>query len=353
MDGSGKSLQLHEFSKSTPPGWDPHKCEAFPLRAYLDRLRLWGRLTDLRADQVGVAAASRLHGRAYRLAMSMRIDDPRTGQVFVGDDALAFRGYDADPVNGLPAVQSGLNHLVSRLRFGYGAEEQKISTRSIDSFEALVRDERMSLLEYLSEFEFLYNQANELADYSISPVARTHRLLKGARVPKELIDHILLKEDYDKSRFDQIYAHLMKRAKTQEPSQLPARGSSYLGEPSGHTPSTSSYLDSSSADPNSWWDDDWEDPSLHHHGDEYDESYSHWDEWGYGPAYLGQGADWYDEWEYPTWYEPSATDTETPDEYDDYSYGDEWGYSSMPPPSYYGKGKGKFSSFQRQVFQLP
>ena len=279
-----------------------------------------------------MAVASRLKGRPYRLAMSLRIVDPRTGDVYVGDTALAFTGYHADPALGLPETPSGLNTLIMLLQSKYGAEEQRISTRAIDSFENLVRSDRMSLLDYLNEYEFLYNQAVDLADYSLSDVARTHRLLKGARLDRTVVDHILLLENYDKRRYDAIYAHLMKRAKTSEPSQLPAYGSSYLGEVSGY-PSSSSH---------GWTPQDESDSMYSGHDwpeyfEEFDTPSSY-----YGDSYYGEedASEWYqDEWteESADWY---------PEEYSYDWYEESWGDDWNPEAAYYG-GKGKGKSFRR------
>ena len=51
-----RGTPLETFTKSTPPGWDPGQSDTYPLRAYVERLRLFTRMTDLRADQLGPAA---------------------------------------------------------------------------------------------------------------------------------------------------------------------------------------------------------------------------------------------------------------------------------------------------------
>ena len=318
MEYQRGALPLDEFNKTTPPGWDPSRAESYPLRAYIERLKLWGRLTDLRPDQVGVAVASRLRGRAYRLALSLKVEDPRAGLEYRGDDALAFAGHVADPNLGLPAVPSGFRCLIELLQRRYGAEEQKISTRSIEQFENLIRTDRMTLLEFLNELDMLYQQAEDLADYSLSPVALTHRLLKGARLPKEVVDHVLLLEGYDKRRFDAIYAHLMRRAKTAEPSQLPPPGSMYYADPE----------DDSSGTYYQYHDyDEWSSEF------QYDET-----DWS-SEAYFQDDAPY----EHQDAHEPWTEEFEYADPYAYEYYEDQW-YED-PESTYYGyprpKGKGR------------
>ena len=168
------------FTKSTPPGWDPGQSDTCPLRAYVERLRLFTRMTDLRQNQIGPAIAGRLKGRAFHLAMALSITCPRTGNVMSGDEALAFEGYAAEydqAGNIMPGADSGVKQLLDVLRAKYGTEEQKVSTWAIEIFEELCRHDRMTLLEYLSEFDYRYSQAEQLANYAINAIGRTHRLL--------------------------------------------------------------------------------------------------------------------------------------------------------------------------------
>lgn len=89
---SSHGLSLETFSRSTPPGWKPNMSR-YPLRRYLQLLRLWWRTTDVPEHASGPAIAGRLRGTAFQLALSLSADryDPDTGQVrhMVGDDLLA------------------------------------------------------------------------------------------------------------------------------------------------------------------------------------------------------------------------------------------------------------------------
>ena len=68
-------MPLDQYNKGTPPGWRPGLAH-HPFRRFLERLRLWYRMTDLGADQVGPAVAGRLQGRPFNVAMKLRIVDP-------------------------------------------------------------------------------------------------------------------------------------------------------------------------------------------------------------------------------------------------------------------------------------
>ena len=303
---------LETFTKSTPPGWDPGQSDTYPLRAYVERLRLFTRMTDLRADQLGPAIAGRLKGRAFHLAMSMKFTCPRTGVQMNGDEVLAYEGYqpEMDPNgNMLPGAPNGVQQLLDILRAKYGAEEQKVSTRSIDLFEELHRHDRMTLLEYLNEFDYRYMQAEQLANYAINSIGKTHRLLKGARVHKEMIDIVLSKVDYDKTRYDEIYALLMKKAKTTEPTQIPSQrglyadtGHYYIGDEDDHHHYDYTY--------------DWTGTDHHHPEDEYYYQEEHHGEWHDDYDYL----DDYDEYYYQDDYNEDWQDDHNYYHDDDYDH---------------------------------
>ena len=149
------NLPLDQFNTTTPPGWKPHVTN-FPLKRYLERLRLWYRLTNLLPEQLGPAVASRLQGRPYDLANSLRVTLP-DGRTIVGDEALAFPGADAqlDPQTGLvvvPAIANGLQALLRVLTAAYGADADQTAVSTLDRFFSLRRN-RLSLLEYLNEHE--------------------------------------------------------------------------------------------------------------------------------------------------------------------------------------------------------
>ena len=70
-EGPGASgLPLDQYTKACPPGWRLGLAH-YPLKRFLDLLRLWYRLTDFDNTQVGPAVAGHLQGRPFTLATEM------------------------------------------------------------------------------------------------------------------------------------------------------------------------------------------------------------------------------------------------------------------------------------------
>eukprot|EP00959_Pyramimonas_sp_CCMP1952_P168851 3527608-Pyramimonas_sp.AAC.1 len=57
--GNGGGIPLDTFNKNTPPGWRPGNGK-YPLRRYIQLLRLWWRQTELAEYAAGPAMAGRL-----------------------------------------------------------------------------------------------------------------------------------------------------------------------------------------------------------------------------------------------------------------------------------------------------
>ena len=142
-------------------------------------------MIDLRQNQIGATIAGRLKGRAFHLAMAFSITCPRTSNVMFGDEALIFEDYAAEygqTCNIMPGADSGVEQLLDVLRAKYGAEEQKVSIRVIDIFEKLYRHDRMTPWKYLDEFDYRCSQAEQLTNYAMNAIRRTHRFRKGTCV---------------------------------------------------------------------------------------------------------------------------------------------------------------------------
>ena len=88
-----RGLPLEEFSRNVPPGWKPHQFN-YPLRLYLEKLRLWLRTTDLDSGAVGPTVVGRLKGSAYRVAMKIRAHRQH-GEVLTGVAAIIAPSQDA------------------------------------------------------------------------------------------------------------------------------------------------------------------------------------------------------------------------------------------------------------------
>ena len=83
-------MALDASSKSTPAGWRAGDSN-YPLKRFLELLEVWKHLTDLEAEKVAIAVASRLVGRVQTLALSLTITK-QDQSVLRGCAALAFQG---------------------------------------------------------------------------------------------------------------------------------------------------------------------------------------------------------------------------------------------------------------------
>ena len=79
----------------------------------------------------------------------------------------------------------------------------------------------MSLVEYVSEHEFAYEEAKTHGRLEMNNVGLSHFLMKGCGLPRDKLDHIMLLVNNDRSRYEDIKRHLMKMGKVSQPSQAP------------------------------------------------------------------------------------------------------------------------------------
>ena len=197
----------------------------------MERLRLWYRQTELDVEAIGPAVAARLQGRPFNLAMSLSFMN-RDGRQLRGDEALAFAGapaiLDGTGTVVQPAIDSGVQQLLRMLERWYGAEEQQTTGATIDGFLDLRRG-RLTLLEYLTEHEYLFEEAHALGNFELNNVGKSHFLLKYSGLEQSKIDHLRMLVNQDLDRYEELKNHLERMAKAQGTSQLPgAHG--YYGE---------------------------------------------------------------------------------------------------------------------------
>ena len=208
-------LPLDQYTKTVPPGWKPGLVH-YPYRRFTERLRLWYRQTDLPTSSYGPAVAGPLVGRPFNLALALKFKIP-DGRELKGDEALAWPGSSEikDEFSGeilTPASENGLQHLLRVLTQNYGADDQQNISETLDNFFDLRRG-RLSLLEYLSEHDYTYDEAENLGGLNMNNVGKSHFLLKHSGLDRTRIDHVLLLVHNDLSKYEQIKTHLMKLAK--------------------------------------------------------------------------------------------------------------------------------------------
>ena len=73
--GNTGGLPLDEYTRATPPGWRPG-LDWYPLRLYLDKLKMWYRIQEYNEPELGPIVVGRLKGGALRLALALRVPTP-------------------------------------------------------------------------------------------------------------------------------------------------------------------------------------------------------------------------------------------------------------------------------------
>eukprot|EP00971_Amphidinium_carterae_P310327 6166769-Amphidinium_carterae.1 len=247
----------------------------------------------MRAEQRGPALASRLEGRPFDIALGLEIRT-QGGDLITGDAALAFAGQAeiAAPGPGRagqPAVPYGADALLNELERVYGADRQQQQTASIDQFMDLRRG-KLSLADYLAEFEHLHSEARRLARFELNAIGRTHLLLRHSGIHQAMREHVLLLENNDLTRYEAIFRHLEKIARQQLSPQRPptlADNPAYYGADENYD----EYYDW-----NEWCEDEYfyeEEPDgdqAWYHDEGGDDWYDWWpDETSEMEAYFGKG----------------------------------------------------------------
>ena len=287
------NLPLQEFRRDVPPGWAPGD-HSYPLRLYLEKLQLWYKTTSVEDEVVGPLIAGRLHGRAAKVAMSLRIPRP-DGNVDIGPDALSRLSVDEviDPTTGAVmqnAIASGVQYLMAALRQAFGQRDQDLATSALDKFFGLSRhSQKMSLAEYAVEFDTRYNEAQDRAGLQLNDVAKFYLWFKHSGLPAKTVDDIKLQVNGDHSRYDDARSLALRLS----PNRVENDHDVFYGE----------YAEDEDAGYAEEWNSGYEDPE---------------EAWWYG--YGGYASeDPYADWDYD-WYEHDdgyyhATDE---DYYEDY-----------------------------------
>ena len=118
-DRTTSSTMVTTSSETNTGGWDPAMAASYPLKTYLERVKVWYRLWDGPGGSVGPLLAGRLRGRAQAIAMNLRLPTPHGG-MDIGDAALIR--LPVDRVEGPPTgevmqhpIPSGAQALLSAL----------------------------------------------------------------------------------------------------------------------------------------------------------------------------------------------------------------------------------------------
>ena len=326
---TGGGIPLDEYRRDVPPGWSPGSMD-YPLKLYLERVKMWYRIYEGPDESVGPLLAGRLRGRAQQIALTLRLPDPHGG-VDIGDSALIRLSVDEvrDPVNGQViqhAIPSGVQALLAALRAAFGEADQLRATRAMEVFFEFKRG-RMALPEWSVQWQLNLDEAITHSGLDLNNVARTYLYLKSSQLSQKTIDDLLLQVHGDMARFDEIRTLILRMSHR----SFDAGSHSAL------------YEDGSQkhADDDGSWSavtDPWSDHSNMgaYHQDElyawYDDGW-YGDAWDYGEAdYDSYYQDWPEHYDY-------GWDDDGPEE--DGGEQKEDSSNTQPEKEDYFKGKGK------------
>ena len=169
-------IPLQEYRRDFPPGWQPGLPD-YPLRPYMDRVKVWYRLYDGPDETLGPLLAGRLGGRAQKTALTLRLPNPH-GHVDIGDAALVRLAVDEvrDPMDPNVVIQhhtiSGVQALFIELKAAFGEGDQVRATQCLENVFDFRRG-RLSLAEYSAEWTMRLEEAMTHAGLNINDVACT------------------------------------------------------------------------------------------------------------------------------------------------------------------------------------
>ena len=211
---STSGIPLDEYRKDVPPGWQPGDPK-YPLKSFLERVKMWYRLYDGPDEAVGPLLAGRLRGRAQQIAMNLRLPDP-TGHVDIGDSALVRLSVDevVDPLTGAviqAAIPSGVQALLHALRSAFGEAEQLQATKALEVFFEFRRG-RLPIPEWSVQWELNLEEAVTHAGLEVNQVAKTYLYLKSSQLGQKSIDDLLLQVQGDMRRFEELRTLLLRMA---------------------------------------------------------------------------------------------------------------------------------------------
>ena len=136
----GRRLPLQVFTKTLPPGWQAGLADC-PFRTFVTRLSIWWRLTDVAEMDAGLLVASRLNGKAFKVALSSRANRPTGGILthYKGEKTLNLEPQVEVTAPHTGAIidsedASGLGHLVKAPVADFGVHEKDCATAILAKF---------------------------------------------------------------------------------------------------------------------------------------------------------------------------------------------------------------------------
>ena len=183
MEDPHSGLPLNQFSRNVPPGWRPGNPK-YPLKLYLQLLRLWWRQTELTEAAAGPTMCGRLRGNAFQMALKIveeRLDlNIGATRPMTGDELLAQPSHDAwtNPTTGtvFDGAPAGATVLMNRLVQEYGMHVQDQNVAALEAFFTFERGS-LTLSDYLTVWTLLFDDACVQTGLQVNNVGKSFMLL--------------------------------------------------------------------------------------------------------------------------------------------------------------------------------
>ena len=157
-------MQLGIANSKVPPSWSPERDKSYPLRIWIQDLRLWSFATDVDADKQGPNAALRVGGSAKELIRELDVN-------------VLANGMPLANAQGVPVHTSGLECLIRALSRRYAPLEQELEIHVISEILMFKRAPGEDTDGVVSRFEITRERALAGAGFDMSWVGFSFLLL--------------------------------------------------------------------------------------------------------------------------------------------------------------------------------
>ena len=158
-------------SSKVPPAWSPERDKFYPLRIWVQDLRLWSRATDIDEDKKGPCAAQRVGGSARELVRELDVDILANGMLLAN-------------AQGIPVQTSGLECLIRAISRRYAPLEQELEIHCISEILMFKRAPGEDTDGVVSRFEIVRERALAGAGFDMSWIGFSFLLLTVLGISK-------------------------------------------------------------------------------------------------------------------------------------------------------------------------
>ena len=157
-------MNLGMSNAKVPPGWTPEKDKVYPLRTWVQDIRLWSIGTDVDALKQGAVAAMRIGGTAKELIRELDVNVLANGMNFADDQGNLIH-------------HTGLECLIRALSRRYAPLAQELEVHCIAEILQFRRNQGEDTDALISRFELTREKALNGAGFDMSWVGFAFLLL--------------------------------------------------------------------------------------------------------------------------------------------------------------------------------